>query len=81
MMTAIAMLPGLLPEGSDKESLKSFYLPFHCLGCFEESKIFVTQEDLAIVEGSPYVNLMRCPICGNSAVVTEANSEFLYLFA
>lgn len=79
MMTAISMLPGLLPPAG-KEAIKSFMLPYFCMNCNQEMEFKVEPSQLKIVDGTAFVDLLACKHCGSPAVVTEENSEFLYLY-
>lgn len=80
MMTGISMLPGLLPPRGGRESIKSFYLPFFCIHCNTGHQSLVEPSSLEIIDESVFTGLVACPSCGSPMVVTEENSEFLYLF-
>lgn len=79
MMTAISMLPGLLPPGG-KGAIKSFILPYYCLNCNQDMTLKISPEELKVVDGSAFVDMHACVHCGNPAVITEENSEYLYLY-
>lgn len=79
MMSAISMLPRLMPPGG-KDSIKSFFLPFYCLNCNAELTLLTKPENIHVQEGSYFADLGSCEFCGSPVVITEEDSEFLYLY-
>ncbi len=80
MMTGISMLPGLLPPSGGRDSIKSFKLPFCCVSCDHDNEAVVTPAELQVIQDSVFTKLTSCSQCGNPSTLTEANSEFLYLY-
>ena len=79
-MNAIAMLPALLKPKPALGKVKSFFLPFNCMNCGQESRILSNFSEIEVKGYDAFAPLKHCPECGNAATLIEEDSEFLHLF-